>query len=57
MGTYLDAVSVTAALPESLEECKNGDWRRYVDDGGAPFKNQGDCVSFVATEGSNPADG
>lgn len=57
VGTYLDAVSVTGALPEGIGDCKKGDWKRYVDDGGAPFKNQGDCVSFVATEESNRADG
>jgi hypothetical protein len=32
--------------PTSKDQCTNGGWRRY---GG--FKNQGDCVSFVATGG------
>jgi hypothetical protein len=36
-------------LPTSKEECKNGDWRTF-----GVFKNQGDCVSFVATKGKNP---
>jgi hypothetical protein len=38
-------------LPTSKDECKNGGWRTY-----GVFKNQGDCVSFVATGGKNPPD-
>ena len=39
-------------LPTSKDQCKNGGWRTY-----GVFKNQGDCVSFVATKGrtSRPA--
>jgi hypothetical protein len=37
------------ALPTSKDQCKNGGWRRF-----GVFKNQGDCVSFVATRGKNP---
>ncbi len=40
------------ALPTSKEQCKNGGWRTY-----GVFKNQGDCVSFVATGGKNPPGG
>jgi hypothetical protein len=36
-------------LPTSKDECKNGGWRNF-----GVFKNQGDCVSFVATGGKNP---
>jgi hypothetical protein len=36
-------------LPTSKEQCKNGGWRSFPG-----FKNQGDCVSFVATGGKNP---
>jgi hypothetical protein len=36
-------------LPTSMEQCKNGGWQTY-----GIFKNQGDCVSFVATGGKNP---
>ena len=32
----------------SKDQCKNGGWRGY-----GVFKNQGDCVSFVATGGRN----
>ena len=41
-------------LPASKDQCKNGGWRSY-----GVFKNQGDCVSFVASGGRNtsvPAD-
>jgi hypothetical protein len=36
-------------LPTTKPECKNGGWKTY-----GIFKNQGDCVSFVATGGKNP---
>jgi hypothetical protein len=35
-------------LPTSKDQCKNGGWRNFPQ-----FKNQGDCVSFVATHGKN----
>ena len=39
-------------LPTTKVECKNGGWRDF-----GVFKNQGDCVSFVATGGKNPPAG
>jgi hypothetical protein len=36
-------------LPASTEQCKHGGWRAF-----RTFKNQGDCVSSVATRGGNP---
>jgi hypothetical protein len=36
-------------LPTTADQCKNGGWQSY-----GVFKNQGDCVSFVATGGKNP---
>ncbi len=33
--------------PATTADCKNGGWQNLVDDQGRPFKNQGDCVSFV----------
>lgn len=36
-------------FPTSKSECKDGGWRGF-----GLFKNQGDCVSYVATEGRNP---
>jgi len=41
-------IIVTAALPASKEQCKNGLWRDF-----GVFTNQGDCVGFVATGGRN----
>jgi hypothetical protein len=35
-------------FPVTKDECKNGDWERF-----GIFKNQGDCVSYVATGGGN----
>ena len=36
-------------LPTTKAQCKNGGWRNF-----GVFKDQGDCVSFVATGGKNP---
>jgi hypothetical protein len=38
-------------------DCKKGGWRTLTDMFGTPFKNQGDCVSYLATNGRNLADG
>jgi hypothetical protein len=46
--TVVDASS----LPISKEQCKNGGWQSF-----GIFKNQGDCVSFLATGGKNPPAG
>ncbi len=37
------------ALLASADQCKNGGWQSF-----GVFKNQGDCVSCVATGGKNP---
>jgi hypothetical protein len=42
-------VTDTSPVPTSKDQCKNGGWRTFPG-----FKNQGDCVSFVATGGKNP---
>jgi hypothetical protein len=41
--------TVRPSGPTSKDQCKNGGWRTF-----GVFKNQGDCVSFVATKGKNP---
>ena len=47
--TFGDVTVIDAQrLPISAAQCKNGGWHNY-----AGFKNQGDCVSFVATGGKN----
>jgi hypothetical protein len=35
-------------LPTSADQCKKDGWKSY-----GAFKNQGDCVSYVATKGKN----
>jgi hypothetical protein len=45
-------VTDTPPLPTSTDQCKNGGWQTY-----GVFKNQGDCVSFVATKGKNQPSG
>jgi hypothetical protein len=46
--TVVDAQPV----PTSRTQCAKGGWRGY-----RVFKNQGDCMSFVATKGKNPPAG
>ena len=45
-------VTDTQPVPTSKDQCKNGGWRNFPG-----FKNQGDCVSFVATGGKDPPGG
>ncbi|MGB0091072.1 MAG: hypothetical protein WBP81_00805 [Solirubrobacteraceae bacterium] len=44
---------VPPPLPTSKDQCKKGGWKSF----GGQFKNQGDCVSFVATGGKNQPSG
>jgi hypothetical protein len=44
---FIDNISFTA-LPTSNDQCQRAGWQSF-----GAFKNQGDCVSFVATGGSN----
>ena len=43
--------------PTTADQCKDGGWQGLTDSTGMPFKNQGDCVSFVATDGTNAGGG
>lgn len=57
-GPVIDNVSIsgggpTAVVPASAEDCKKGGWAALTDHLGNKFKNQGDCVSYVATAGKN----
>jgi hypothetical protein len=45
-------VSDAHPLPTSKQQCKNGGWKTF-----GVFKNQGQCVSLVATGGKNPPGG
>jgi hypothetical protein len=40
--------------PTSKDQCKKGGWKTFNN---PTFKNQGDCVSYVATGGKNPGNG
>jgi len=40
---------VTTNVPTSKDQCMNNGWKSF----GTTFKNQGDCVSFVASKGKN----
>ncbi|HET9722081.1 MAG TPA: signal peptidase I [Candidatus Saccharimonadales bacterium] len=46
--------TVTTAFPANQDACKDGGWQTYAD---LNFKNQGDCVSWIATHGNNPPSG
>lgn len=61
-GNYLPSsasASITIKYPvvTSGDKCKNGGWQYLTDDLGNRFKNQGDCVSYVATKGRNKGAG
>jgi len=55
-----DTYSVTTAVtsPADKDQCKQDGWKAFKNTDGSPtFKNQGDCVSFVATGEKNPPAG
>lgn len=37
------------AVPADKDDCKDGGWRTLTRPDGGPFRNQGDCVSWVAS--------
>ena len=55
LGLWAGELDVTTSIlvgpPLTLAACKNGGWQTFNN---PVFKNQGDCVSFVATQGRNP---
>jgi len=56
-GYLVDHVSLSSstplATPTTKDECKKGGWMDLVDGNGNPFKNQGQCVAYVASGGKN----
>jgi choice-of-anchor C domain-containing protein len=52
-GPALDNVDVTETVAAG-GNCKDGGWQTMFDAQGNGFKNQGDCVSYLATDGRNP---
>jgi hypothetical protein len=55
--TNVDGTIYTYDQPVDTNDCKQGGWLTLEDDEGNSFKNQGDCVSFVATGGKNKGAG
>ncbi|MGQ0849140.1 MAG: Calx-beta domain-containing protein [Actinomycetota bacterium] len=43
---------VPGTMPTTKDQCKKGGWQTF-----GVFKNQGDCVSWIATGGKNPPAG
>ena len=50
----ITATPTLVAPPTSKDQCMKGGWAKFNN---PSFKNQGDCVSFVATGGKNTANG
>jgi hypothetical protein len=51
--TLDESANLVVALPPSKSQCKHGGWKSF----GGRFRNQGDCVSFIATGGRNQPSG
>jgi hypothetical protein len=61
-GAALDNIRISetlppppASTPATTADCKDGGWDKLVDADGNAFRNQGDCVSYVASDGRNVA--
>jgi hypothetical protein len=52
-GTVAMQITANASMPTNKDQCKKDGWQDF----GSTFKNQGDCVSFVATKGKNQPSG
>ena len=49
-------LTVTSTL-SSTAFCKQGGWMNWQTATGSPFTNQGDCVSYVVSQGNDPVNG
>ncbi len=49
----LSFLEVSTIMPKSNADCTNGRWESF----NGLFKNQGDCIAFVNTGGTNPPSG
>jgi hypothetical protein len=50
----LEGHELASTGPQTTEECKKNGWKNFQNPDGSPmFKNQGACVSYVATHGKN----
>ena len=52
LNVTIDESATLVTAPTSKAQCTHGGWKNFPQ-----FKNQGDCVSFVATGGKNPPTG
>ncbi len=55
-GFFTSAISfieVSTLVPKSNADCQNGGWATF----NGKFKNQGECIAFVNTGGTNPPSG
>ena len=55
--TQINDSSYTYEPTPTKDSCKNNGWKTMQDANGKSFKNQGDCVSYFATNFRNPANG
>lgn len=57
ISSNLNGPCIGGNVATNKDQCKDGGWQNLTDSNGRAFKNQGDCVSFVATNGKNKANG
>lgn len=55
--TQIDSNTYTYEPSPTKDSCKKDGWKNLQDANGNSFKNQGDCVSYFATNGKNPGNG
>lgn len=51
----LNITYTTSNVVQTKDDCKNGGWANVTRPDGSAFKNQGDCVSYVASGGRSDA--
>jgi hypothetical protein len=57
MTVSVSDAAATVKTPTTTDQCKQGGWSYKTDENGTRFSNQGDCQSWVATNGTNSANG
>jgi hypothetical protein len=50
--TMTGTLTMGPPVATDKDQCKDGGWQNLVDDQAQPFRNQGQCVSFVAPSGT-----
>ncbi len=55
--TYEEVAPPVSTVPTTAAQCRNGGYATLTDNNGKTFKNQGDCISFVASKGKNTGSG